>query len=151
MQRMVNLILSVVVVFSAIQLATAADDLEKAAKQVNGTWKYVSRVIDGEKAAHEDLQGKRLVLKDGKWTIYQGDEVTAAGTYKIVGLEDGVMQYDVTIDTGDNAGKSAPDICKLEGDTLTICIAKSGSERPTAFESKPGSGNTLTVVERVKP
>ena len=39
----------------------------------------------------------------------------------------------------------------MEGDTLTICYCNANKkERPKDFESKEGSGATLTVLKRVK-
>ena len=39
-------------------------------------------------------------------------------------------------------------IYKLEGDTLTICMAAAERERPRNFEAAKGSGNTLMTFKR---
>jgi hypothetical protein len=42
-------------------------------------------------------------------------------------------------------------IYELEGDKLRICFAKPGAkERPTRIETKPDSGQSLTVYKRNK-
>jgi hypothetical protein len=48
-------------------------------------------------------------------------------------------------------GKEIKGIDKLDGDTLTSCVALPGKDRPTEFASKPGTGQTLRIFERVKP
>jgi hypothetical protein len=46
--------------------------------------------------------------------------------------------------------KGVKGIYEIDGDTLRICVAKKGKERPKTFESKEGSGHVLTVMKRVK-
>jgi uncharacterized protein (TIGR03067 family) len=41
-------------------------------------------------------------------------------------------------------------IYKLEGDRLTLCLGDTDQPRPTEFETKPGSGRILLVLERDK-
>ena len=52
---------------------------------------------------------------------------------------------------GENKGKPAQGIYLLDGDTLKICYTLPGKDRPTAFESKPGSAATLVIWQRAKP
>jgi len=47
-------------------------------------------------------------------------------------------------------GRQIRGIYKLEGDSLTSCVARIGEDRPGEFDSKPGSGHTLRVFRRVK-
>ena len=42
-------------------------------------------------------------------------------------------------------------IVKLEGGKLTICLDSRMAERPTAFESKPGTEMQLLVFSRASP
>ena len=41
-------------------------------------------------------------------------------------------------------------IYSLEGDTQKLCFGKPGIDRPSAFESKDGSGNMLIELKREK-
>ena len=41
-------------------------------------------------------------------------------------------------------------IAKLDGDTLTVAFAEPGKDRPTSFESKPGSGVVVAVHKKAK-
>jgi uncharacterized protein (TIGR03067 family) len=46
--------------------------------------------------------------------------------------------------------KTGQGIYSLEGDTLKICHGESDDPRPSEFESKEGSRNTVVVFKRVK-
>jgi uncharacterized protein (TIGR03067 family) len=131
--------------------ADESDAVSKATKEVNGTWKMVSRIEDGIKNSDEEVAGLRLILKDGTWKFSRNNEVTAEGKFKIVAIKDGVKTVDIATEKGENAGKPLQHISKLEGDKLTTCQAPAGQACPTQFESKSGSGNVLTVWERIEP
>jgi uncharacterized protein (TIGR03067 family) len=96
------------------------------------------------------LKDLRVVIKDGKWKIIKGKEVTAEGTYKIVTLDKEVRHADRTVVKGDDAGKTIKQISKVNGDILTVCAAPAEKERPTTFESKSGTGHILGVWRREK-
>jgi uncharacterized protein (TIGR03067 family) len=57
-----------------------------------------------------------------------------------------------TIDTeqivGEHRGKILQGIYELNGDTLRVCLAPPGKERPTEFSARAGSGNSLAVYRR---
>ena len=56
-----------------------------------------------------------------------------------------------SIDLTEN-GRTKQAIYDLVGDTLRICIAESGEQRPTAFDSQPNSANDIVLIlKRVKP
>jgi hypothetical protein len=57
------------------------------------------------------------------------------------------------MDGKDGNGKplSMVGIYELDGDALKICFAKPGTkDRPTSFQAKPKSGESLIVYERQK-
>ena len=74
---------------------------------------------------------------------------TAEGTFTIDPKKTPAT-IDLVPGKGRYEGKTLPGIYKLEGDTLTIAFAEPGKDRPTAFESKAGSGVVLVVHKRAK-
>jgi uncharacterized protein (TIGR03067 family) len=79
-----------------------------------------------------------VVIKEGKHSVYFGDEVAAK---EIPFTVDPSKAPKTTVDTLPD-GKEIKGIYKLDGDTLTSCVAEAGKDRPAEFVSKPGSGHT---------
>jgi uncharacterized protein (TIGR03067 family) len=139
----------VVVAFAFMAAVCAADeDAAKAElKKLEGTWQLVSSVKDGKEVAKEVVKKVRVVIKGSKHTVYFGNDVAAK---EIPFTIDPTKNPKTAVDTLPG-GKEIKGIYKLDGYTLTSCVAEVGKERPTEFVSKPGSGHTLRVLKRVKP
>lgn len=138
--------LAVVSVLSAA-LVTADDATMKA---VAGKWEVVSVMRDGQVDAA--LKGAIREHEMAKYTITppagsKAPAVTGAffvdgtQTPPIIDMKPAERRY---------KDQTLKGIVKLDGDTLTIAFAEPGKERPTAFESKPGSGVVVAVHKRVK-
>ena len=115
-------------------------------KKLEGTWQLVSSITDGKEAAADFVARVRVVIKDGKHSVFVGDDVAAK---EIPFVADPSKNPKTTVDTLPD-GKQVLGIYKLENDTLTSCVAAVGMERPQEFASKAGSGHTLRVFKRVK-
>jgi uncharacterized protein (TIGR03067 family) len=123
---------------------TAAD----AKDPTVGKWRLESVVRDGK--PDDSLKGAtRTHDADGKYTITPVGGDTMIGTYTL-----DATHSPVTIDMKPAGGrykdKTLLGIAKLEGDTLTVCFAEPGKDRPAKFESAPGSGLVLAVHKKVK-
>jgi uncharacterized protein (TIGR03067 family) len=123
------------------------DDLEKLA----GVWTSVSATNDGKPVADETVKKLRLtVTKEGGYKTERENQVLFDSVCKIEPTKS-PKYIDLIGTEGENKGKAAQGIYKLEGDRLTICYTMPGKERPNGFESNPGSAATLVVWKRAKP
>ena len=72
-----------------------------------------------------------------------------AATTKIDGTVN-PMTIDLTWTKGEDEGRVALGILRIEDGRLTICLGTAGKARPTEFSCERGSSNRLTTYERVK-
>jgi uncharacterized protein (TIGR03067 family) len=129
-------------------VSAANEDTAKAEmKKLEGTWQLLSAMKDGKGTPAEVVKKIRVVIKAGKHTVFFGDEVAAK---EIPFAVDPTKDPKTTVDTLPD-GKEIKGIYKLDGDMLTSCVAEAGKDRPSEFDSKPGSGHTLRVFKRVEP
>jgi len=135
---------------AAVLAAAAAGDKDAARlemKKLEGTWQLVSALKDGKAAPEETVKKIRVLIKGGKHTVYFGeDTVVKEVPFTVDPKKDPKTAVDTLPD-----GKVIRSICKLDGDTLTSCVAEAGKAAPQKFDSAPGSGHTLRVFKRVKP
>jgi uncharacterized protein (TIGR03067 family) len=136
----------------AVGLLVAADDtkkedaIKKNMKLLEGKWTLASSVIDGEKKEGDDAKGD-VTFTDGKFEAQAADGTVHKGSFTI-----DPTKTPKTIDSvpseGDAAGKTHYGIYELKDDSLKICIATEGGERPTNFDG--GSGRISLVYKRAK-
>jgi uncharacterized protein (TIGR03067 family) len=136
----------------AVGLLVAADDIKKDEavkkdmKLLEGRWTLTSSVIDGEKKEGDDAKGE-VTFSDGKFEAQAGDGTVHKGSFTIDPTKS-PKTIDSVPSEGDAAGKTHYGIYELKDDSLKICIATEGGERPTDFEG--GSGRILLVYKRAK-
>src|SRR5262249_48502616 len=124
-----------------------ADDAKELAR-FDGTWVTASATVDGTPLDPDEFKGYTQVIKAGKArTLYKGKEREQA-TYKIIDAAKTLAQVDVTIEDGPTKGTVLKGIDKCDGENLVICLGGIGKDRPTAFESKKGSGAILSTLHR---
>jgi uncharacterized protein (TIGR03067 family) len=103
---------------------------------------------DGRKADADEVQRTRVTVAGNRYTLHLGG-------YEFHGIITGI---EPTKDRGpvdfvgtagrQGIGRRVPGIFILEGDELTVCVGPAGRARPTAFESRPGSGHRLYLLKR---
>ena len=121
---------------------------EKTENSANfeGRWTVVSGAVDGDQ---QDMEGAKVHLAKGKITLEERNGEEQSGTYK-ADTSKKPIHFDTTPKHGKDKDKVFKGILILEGNQLTICLARPGDDRPTEASSKEGSGHILLVLERAK-
>ena len=143
---MKNQLQSAILFVLALSMAVAnCEDSKVELAKFNGTWELLSVVADGKEIPQENLKSIRVVIQDGKHTVLMGQTVIAK---EIPFMIDSSRDPKTMVDTLPD-GKTIKGIYKLEGDTLTSCVATVDQDHPKEFSSKTGSGYTLRVFKRI--
>lgn len=130
--------------------ATDQEAVQKEMAKFNGIWTFVSLEVEGNKLTEEQLkQWGKLILKDGTFTVQQGDRILQ-GTFR-VGPGKKPKEIDVTFIEGPDRKETLLGIYELEGDIYKVCLGMTGKARPTEFVTRPGSGHVLEILKREKP
>lgn len=115
-----------------------------------GTWTVLSFESDGQRTPDEIARS--IVRKvEGDHVTWEREGKSFAGTKLEVDPSTNPASLVVIPDGGRDRGKRVLGIYRLEGDTLTICMARADQPRPTRFEAGPGSGLTLMTFRRMAP
>jgi uncharacterized protein (TIGR03067 family) len=118
--------------------------LPPGADEPGHEWRVVSCAVDGTPVP--EAVGCRLTIRRDTFTPDPSGSARR-GHYRVDRSRE-PMQIDVWYEDGPDAGRVIRGIWKGEGDTMTDCFAAPGDERPTAFDSRPGSGRELIVYRR---
>jgi uncharacterized protein (TIGR03067 family) len=132
-------------------LTIGAPGLKDPPKQsILGEWHLESRIMDG--APTPPFRSGSLYFE----FKFNGTCVRSRG----VGIPPSVQHFDIDLKAdpptitmrGMGSGQSSSiGIWKVDGDTLTLCLDRSGTNaRPKSFESPVGSKITLYVFKRMK-
>lgn len=130
-----------------LMAANGDDPSGKAHARLEGVWSFALVEVEGKKQPDVPFAThKMIILKDGRYVVVQGPRVTH-GVVKVDPAKT-PGHYDVTVTSGPVKGLMVAGIYALEGDTLKLCLPLRGKERPTGFDSKPGSGQMVQVFKR---
>jgi RNA polymerase sigma factor (sigma-70 family) len=113
---------------------------------LQGTWQVVGREVEGRKVPPNDLQGARIVVQGSTLTL-TGPGAVSRGTFTL-DVASTPRALDVTFTEGPEKGTTWRGIYQIQGDTWTFCRSPAGKDRPTAFLSKPASGQVLETLQR---
>jgi uncharacterized protein (TIGR03067 family) len=123
----------------------ALTDLEK----LQGTWVLVAMETEGHDVPAEDFKDWTAVYERNHVALRVGDRIRRRG---IITLDS--SRKPKAINTWDQDGpyedQTVPGIYELDGDTLKLCFARPGQERPKEFTTKSGTAFLFCVYKRQK-
>ena len=134
-----------VVVSHARSADDAKDEAVKRFKEsLQGKWQMTSRVQDGVPSEAELVKNRTVTFEGDKYTVRDGERIVGELSYKVDPAKKPAW-FDVTPNNADYA----KGIIKLEGDSLTFCVASEG-DRPSDFKSERGDERILVEFKKVK-
>jgi uncharacterized protein (TIGR03067 family) len=115
---------------------------------LQGTWLATSYERGGQAIEGERLQKTKLVIKEDMAEFFDGRDTGSPAT---ITLDPGKKPktLDVTIKQGGEERKLLA-IYELQGDTLKLCWAAPGKDRPKEFTTKDGAAFASLVFKRMK-
>jgi uncharacterized protein (TIGR03067 family) len=123
----------------------AKTDLEK----LQGTWVLASMETEGHDVAPDDFKNWTASYEQNRVVLRVVDRVRRRG---LVTLDPG--RKPKAINTWDQDGpyedQTVPGIYELDGDTLKLCFARPGQERPKEFTTKSGTAFLFCVYKKHK-
>jgi uncharacterized protein (TIGR03067 family) len=129
-------------------LLTSLADINDYSR-LQGVWSFVSVEVDGAEQPTASFEGHRLIiLEDGRYTIVQGPRITTGRV--TLDPTRTPKHYDVTITDGPRRDQVTPGIYDFSGDTFRICLALPGRDRPSTFDTQPGSGRIAFSFWRIE-
>lgn len=118
------------------------DDAEK----LQGKWEVTGAEFNGNTITAGDLNDISLTIH-GKTFESTHDAQTDRGAFTVNNARK-PLEMDVRAETGNWAGRTVPAIYELAGDTLRICYAVEGTERPKVFTTEQDSGRLTVSYKR---
>lgn len=118
-------------------------------ERFQGDWVMAASESAGVKLPPERFSTYRRTVKGDTYRIDIANDsgpVTVRGRFAL-----NPKATPSTIDAAPEGGDVMLGIYKLEDDTLTLCMARSGEPRPTKFSADAESRATMTVWKRAKP
>ena len=139
-------------IIASISVSLAADNPQDPASKkdsdgLQGTWKLVSAMKDGEALPKDKVKQTTIVIKDDTFSFPDLAEYATS--------KEGTIKLDATknpkqMDATSTEKEVMLGIYELDVDRYKVCFAPTGKPRPSEFASKQGSGNLLQHWKRKK-
>ena len=130
---------------AATRLKTSAGAV---ATELEGEWQMVSAVMNGAPMESSAVAWVKRVTVGNETAVYAGPQTMLKAQF-VNDPSKSPKTLDYVHTAGSNKGKTTLGIYELDAGLLRICMAATGSKRPTKFESIRGDGASLTVWKRV--
>jgi uncharacterized protein (TIGR03067 family) len=88
---------------------------------------------------------------DGTWIVYRGERRLGDDRAYFTDPKSNPPAIDLRYEPAEQDGRLSRGIYKVEGDRLTLCVARGDQPRPKAFESSPDAPATIYIFRRANP
>ena len=113
-------------------------------KNIQGTWRLTYAEDSGRVVPKEQFSEMAFVFTDKTMNTEIAGRKSEA-TYELRSSAN-PKQIELT-----ENGVTKPGIYDLQGDTLRLCICQANNQRPTAFDTQPGSLEIVFILKRFRP
>ncbi len=120
-------------------------------KALQGTWECVALEREGNETPPENLKGSLAVYEGNRLTLYRDGDPYRLGLVTLNPAAKPKAAINTWDLNGPYADRTLPGIYSIEGDTLKLCYAHAGEDRPTEFTTKSGPGFLCLTYKRKKP
>jgi uncharacterized protein (TIGR03067 family) len=141
---------SVLIGLALVVGAPAPKEAPKEPPSAVGEWVATSVVVSGKGQAFTEKEFEYTLTADGKFVVRKGKE-GGEGRYTLDRKKD-PPEIDIFLEGDKSDSPTMQGIYKVDGDTLTLCVAPGGknAKRPKSFEAPAGSEAMLLTLERAK-
>lgn len=128
--------------------ADAADDaVKKELAAIEGEWYMAGGERDGRALPRNLVSNARRICKGNETTVLVNGQLFMKAKFTVdPAKQPKSLDYEVT--EGRNQGTKQLGIYELDGDTMKICLADPGAERPMDFVTRGKRGYTVGVWKR---
>jgi uncharacterized protein (TIGR03067 family) len=134
----------------ATSLAVADGPAQTDRGKLVGRWTLKSYLFNGKPPAPERAPAELMEIRsDGSFQETKAGKVVTRGTFTI---DDSKSPRHITAKfiEGGPEGETVMGIYEITGDRLRVCVGTPEIDRPTKFESTPGSRLRLIEYDRAK-
>jgi uncharacterized protein (TIGR03067 family) len=129
----------------AVPGGLAQDDAKKDQERFQGTWQMVRGEQEGKTMEGKEIENIRLVFTGDTLFFVHGDKKDDPIRFKLDPAKKPAA-LDLT-----HKDKVSLGIYAFDKDTLKLCYARPGKDRPTEFTAPAGSQRFALVLKRAKP
>jgi uncharacterized protein (TIGR03067 family) len=137
-------------IFAAVALLLGCSPIARAddLKDMAGKWKVETAEAGGKALESEDMKELVVTITGDRYEVQIKDK-TDRGSLKLDEAQKPKVM-DATDTEGDDVGKVVKAIYEFKGDTLRVCYAFNGAERPKEFATKADAPILLVTYRREK-
>ena len=126
------------------------NQIKDHAGKLLGTWVIVSGEEDGKPSPAEKIKGSKMTVDKKSIKLTDKDDKQLwVIDYKLDASKKPAA-IDMTVAEGPGASKSSKGIYELDGDTLKLCYALPGGDRPKDFKTKEGAKENCFILKRAE-